>query len=114
MSLAAAINTTPHDIVYYADGKAVKTFPKAVDSLRLTSAETEAFTNDGMPVVSAPKFTGVVGTLPPGPILVSMPVGNFLATTGRKEVFGPDTGPESVVRDDKGQIIGCKRFVQYA
>jgi len=30
------------------------------------------------------------------------------------EVFGPDTGPDHVVRDDKGQILGTKRFIKYS
>ena len=32
------------------------------------------------------------------------------ATKKRKDVIAPDTSPESVIRDEKGRIIGIKRF----
>ena len=28
----------------------------------------------------------------------------------RRDVVAPDTGPDSVIRDDEGEIIGVKRF----
>lgn len=56
-------------------------------------------------------------------ILVSMEVARFLLNTERgKEllrwvpnirIFSPDTGPNSVVRDEKGAIVGVRRLVQY-
>ena len=50
-------------------------------------------------------------------IIVSMPVGEFLATHPtlcKWYVFGPDTGPDACVRDSVGRIVGTKRLVFYA
>jgi hypothetical protein len=35
------------------------------------------------------------------------------AVAGRDDVVAPDTGPESVVRDAEGKIIGVRRFQKF-
>jgi len=108
------INTTPHTIVLYKNGKPWKEFlPSKDHQLRLKSEPTTEFELDGFPVISAPQFTDVDGEMPLGPILVSMLVGNFLADK-RRNVYGPDTRPASVVRDEMDQIIGTKRLIKYS
>ena len=115
MSLGDAINCTPHDIHFYKADKSVKTYPAAADPVRLVSAKITGTMIGGVPVITAPKYIETSGALPEsGPIFVSVPVGYYLAAQGRTEVFGPDTGPLGVIRDDDGNIIGCKRFVQYS
>ena len=74
----------------------------------------------GIPVVPAPLFSDVVG-LPSDEefqpdILVSMPVGEFLRNHPERyggAVFGPDTGPDGVVRDQRGTILGTTRLLLY-
>jgi len=73
----------------------------------------------GLPIVAAPRFTGIAGALPAdpmAPILVSMPVGQWIQThpdAWAGPVLGPDTGPAGVVRGPDGQIAGTKRLVMY-
>lgn len=81
-------------------------------------------------VVTAPRFTRVtpydlMDQARGHHIIVGMPVGNYLATMayevlkttepgyGILSVLGPDTGPDAVVRDEHGNIIGTTRFIKY-
>lgn len=107
----------------------IRTFAKSGRDVRLAS-ETQIevpFQTLGLPVVSRQKFNAVVWptagwvadmSVPEKKwILVSMPVGEYLAAHPNEchhWVFGPDSGPDSVVRDQRGQICGTKRFVYYA
>jgi hypothetical protein len=127
MSKYEFYNCTPHDIVLYeADGKTVKrTFPKRDFVLRLDQAAPNVapFQNLGVPVVEPPAFShhGAKDMLNANDditsetlLIVSMVVGDFFANKDSQWwMFGPDTGPDGVVRDEKGQIIGTKRLVFY-
>jgi hypothetical protein len=118
------LNLTPHDIVVVDDEKNIlKTFPKSGRDVRLaTSPQTDMpFQTLGVPVVTRQTFTSLIWPSDDMPrkswLLVSMPVGEFLATHPEQcehWVFGPDTGPAAVVRDQRGQIVGTKRLVFYA
>ena len=72
-----------------------------------------------IPVILAPLFTSVEGLPGKGflpDILVSMPVGEILRNepeTYKGAVYGPDTGPDGVLRDDKGVIKGTFGLVLY-
>jgi len=117
------INTTPRDIVIVNDDKSVvRTFAKSGVDVRQKSAPQKeiSFPTVGLTVVNRQIFTSVEGLadLPDASwILVSMPVGEYFASNRHQckhWVFGPDTGPAAVVRDEKGQICGTKRLVFYS
>ena len=111
-TLQTFINATPHPVVFYKDGKEYLTIPPSKEhALRMKTETHQLPSVDGVPVISAPRFTDVDGDMPDGPILVSMPVGQFLAAK-RKNVYGPDTD-KGAVRDDKGRIIGTTGLILY-
>lgn len=80
------------------------------------------FQHLGVSVVAKQSFTGVEWPVEHGIkdgafIIVSMPIGDYFAANPSKcqhWVFGPDTGPDAAVRDEKGQIVGTKRLIFYA
>jgi hypothetical protein len=102
----------------------LRTFVKSGHDVRLESApQVELpFQTLQLPVVSRQKFTSVIWPPQSIPekscILVSMAVGEFIAANPRASdqywVFGPDTGPGGVMRDQRGQICGTKRLVFYS
>jgi len=122
---AEFINCTPHDIVIVDDEKkVVRKYETCDREVRLHAAEQKPmpFQTLGVPVVSRQVFDGVLWPAVDRHIedgswlLVSMPVGEYIAANPeacRHWVFGPDTGPGAVVRDQRGQIIGTKRLVFY-
>ncbi len=111
------INCTPHDVhVHLADGKFV-TYPPSGTVVRMQSAEQVLMRtlDNGVPVKGAQQFTSVVD-IPKGhaPIIVSMPVGQFLQQARcERHVYGPDTSPAGAIRDDQGRIVGTRGLVQY-
>ncbi len=121
-------NWTPHDIVVYdTTGKSIITTYKASGQVARVDVRMQLMLGElhpGILVVEAQDFDK--GTLvissseedrrAPYGVLVSMPVGEFLArhpATYSGPVYGPDTSPAGVIRDDKGQIKGTKRLVCY-
>lgn len=112
-------NLTPHPIHVYSEGEVIRTYP-SVGSLRLVpKKQTMMESVDGVPVISPPEHEDISGDISKDstePILVSMLVGNFLAENKDRykgPVYGPDTSPDGVVRNEEGNISGCKRFVFY-
>ncbi len=112
------INCTPHDIhIMPADGPPF-TYKRTDQNVRLLS-EPQTFLGllaDGTAVWTSPVYTGI-SALPPGgaPIIVSLPVGEYLRAhggAGGRKVLGPDSSPEGSVRKD-GVIIGTRRLVLY-
>ena len=132
------INLTPHDIsVVDETGKIVKTIPVFKDTngkpfcVRLIEEPCKPLSlpDIDLPVTTVPTYTGVEG-LPkddsskPKAIIVSSLVGEYFRNKQRLNPFhqdteinadqvyilSPNTGPSSVVRGDKGQIIGIKTF----
>jgi hypothetical protein len=119
---AELINCTPHDIsVISCSGDELRLYAKSGKEIRVTSEEQTLLPFDalGVPVVSRQVFTSL--TMPDGipagsSLLVSMPVGEYFAAHPdecQHWIFGPDTGPHSVVCDQRGQICGTKRLVLY-
>lgn len=120
-------NATPHAInVYDKDGRdilatikvsatPIRLIPKAVEIVReignINNHSIDAIPRAGWKGFDDPD--GVV--LHTGPIIVSMVVADYLKSTGERtdDVYVPDTGPESVVRNSEGQIIGVRRFIYY-
>lgn len=120
------INTTPHEIVVCgADNATIARYPSDPSAqLRMkTSPMNElAPLNGVVPVVSAPTYVsidGPVAELLKRTLIVSMPVGEYIrqhrddAEFESMRVYGPDTGPEGVVRDGSGRIVGTRRLVMY-
>ena len=74
----------------------------------------------GIPIYGRLGFTGVQG-LPEDksiPIIVSEMVARYISENSvdehaRLQVFYPDTGPESAIRNEKGEIIAVKRLLKY-
>lgn len=108
------VNLTPHDVNIVNDnGEVIRTYPATGTVARVASSASKVREIDGVDVVST-EFGDVDG-LPPQSsdtvYIVSMLVAQALSD--RTDLIAPDTGPQSVVRDDKGQIIGVKRFARY-
>jgi len=121
------LNLTPHDIkIMDENGNVLVNYPASKKQLRMIS-ESQKKVKCGLaseiPVVTAQQWSGIDENVEIDPgvnyLLVSMPVGNFLANSSISNkywnytILGPDTGPEGAVRDENNQIIGCRRLVLY-
>jgi len=126
------LNLTPHDVVIYKDNKPVAVFPSA-GSIRLTEKVGKVNPVAGIPTVIT-EFNGVSVVLAQefctqvqdAVVIVSLPVlqatkeNPFIREKIKKvlkdkniilkTIVAPDTGNDSVVKDNKGRIIGVKRF----
>ncbi|RLC83386.1 MAG: hypothetical protein DRJ03_17400 [Chloroflexi bacterium] len=126
------LNATPHDVtVYDADGKtALFTIPRSGFVARLAEEVEDAGNIAGIPVVRK-RYTqpyAIAGLAKRSlrelveelvaedyvnVVIVSMPMLKAAAETlaGLDVlVVAPDTGPDSVVRDAAGNILGIRRF----
>ena len=111
------VNLTPHSITLCgSNGKPLMEIKPSGAVLRLKEeAEDTGEKIAGIPVVRK-RFVGLEGfSLPQRTenivFIVSMPVALYLAS--RPDIVAPDTGPESVVRDEKGRIVGIRRFLRF-
>jgi len=99
------INKTPHPIHLYKGDK-VETLQPVAPCPRVATTQTKLFDLDGVPVM-ATSF-GAVQDLPAPAdgtfLIVSRLV--ISACPDRRDLVCPD----QLVRDDKGQIIGCRGF----
>ena len=107
-------NLTPHAITVYdaAGGRVIHVFEPAGQIARCESTATQVAVIDGISIHRT-TFGPVTGLPEPGPdtvYIVSSLVAQSLATSGRNDVLAPDTGPDSVIRDEAGRIIGVRRF----
>jgi hypothetical protein len=120
------LNLTPHDVhVLNDDGSTLLTYPKSGQQVRLISKPQIPVDCDleQVPVVSAQSWSNVDQSIKIDPnvthLLVSMPVGEFLARSPISNqywnytIIGPDTGPQGAVRDQTGRIVGTRRLVLY-
>lgn len=136
------LNMTPHDIHVYRKNNGDSdvrfrgllteqvlghVFPASGNTCRCVQSPVEqcdpiSISKSSIPVIQAPSFSSVEGLpekeegLPSPDILVSMPVGEILRKepeTYEGAVYGPDTGSDGVLRDDKGVIKGTFRLVLY-
>lgn len=108
-------NTTGQEIsIFDKEGGLVRKIPTSpAYELRLGEKWPEENVGSQYIVVSAPEYTGLQGHIPDGPILVTLLIaGNHEFPNNR--VFVADYGPEGVVRDEKGGIIGTKRLIDYS
>jgi len=123
---ATVYNCTPHDIhVYDTNGKTIlHTFPRNLDwTLRvITKEQKDLGTFQGVPLVSRQDPNGFSDEQT-ALIEQAHRDQSVLLTSGYAaevilekwpdfagQVFGPDSGPSSAVRNDRGQIIGVRRF----
>jgi hypothetical protein len=105
------LNLTPHEIVVNG-----VTIPASGLVARVSSVAESVAPYGEYPVVRI-KWGEVVG-MPENsdvPVIVSNLVASAIRESGQHfpyRVFFPDTGPESVIRDEAGKIIGVRRFAE--
>lgn len=114
-------NFTPHTVkLYLQNGDVIEIPSEGRVYLISEQHKCSEITVNGciVELVSKQIFTGVKG-LPDDttkPIIIPMVVGEYLDTHPSDYkgcYYSPDTSPEGVVRDTKGDIIGTKRLVTY-
>lgn len=102
-------NYTPHSLNIYSGDILIKTFEK-IGNVRLLEDVQEVEETDGIPTVIK-KYREATGLPEPenGTIfLVSKIV--LDALPHRTDLRCPDTGPDSVIRDEAGNILGVTRL----
>lgn len=112
------VNLTPHVInIIGPDGNPLISIPPSGDVIRVEIQSEELPPLEGIPIVRA----GIIRLVDPLPApqadtiyIVSTLVAQEAAKLGRYDFFAPDTGPESVVRDENGRIIGVRRLQTFA
>lgn len=116
MSQTEIINLTPHNIVVYNEtGETIlEVFPPSGEIARASEYnDTIEMKVNGIPVVK--KSYGNPVNLPVAQkgvhFIVSGPV--LEGAQERTDLLCPDTGPDSVVRDREGNILGVRRFFVY-
>lgn len=106
------INLTPHAVTIRFDGYEL-TVPPSGTVARVTTVTEPVDTPHGVPTVR--QTYGTVEGLPDPErdtvYIVSALVLAALRGSGRVDVVAPDTGPESAIRDEKGQIVAVRRLV---
>ena len=105
------INLTPHPVSLYRDEELVATFPPSGKVARVRTVTRDAGRHLLVPVVE--QTAGEVEGLPDpdGETIYIVSLFVRQALRGRTDVVAPDTGPESVVRDADGRIIGVRRWI---
>jgi hypothetical protein len=107
------INCTPHAInILREDGSTVTVEPSGV-VVRVESTQDTIGNIDGIPVVRT-VFTNVTLPEPQDGVvyIVSTVVLQALQQMNiqRNDVVAPDTGPQSAVRNEAGQVVAIRRF----
>jgi len=117
------INCTLHEIVLVNEsGEVTQRIAPSETQIRVVSSKKPCpvpFEFLGVPVVESIPFDNfeVVGPVPEEEafLIVSMAVGEYFRNKPSKWwIFGPDSGPGSVVRDSAGRISGVIRLLFYA
>jgi hypothetical protein len=108
------INLTPHTITIY-DLHAEKTTLPSSGVARVETTEKTLEPINDIPIVSSPVQGPVIGLPEPSDgisYVVSSVVLNHPSVRGRKDVFGPGTGPKHApLRDGENRIVGVTRLV---
>ena len=116
MEKVRLVNLTQHDIVVFdQNGNEVLRVPPSGITARVEQSETQVGYINGVPVY---KVTyGDIQNLPEPQentiYIASLLVLQALQAKGiqRQDVVAPNTGPNSVVRDQQGRIVGVKSFI---
>ncbi|TCJ98224.1 UNVERIFIED_ORG: hypothetical protein BDK47_11810 [Anoxybacillus amylolyticus] len=109
------VNLTSHTVRVVDDkGRSLLVVPPSGTTARVTTQQAVVGSVAGVDVVRT-VFGSVEGLPDPQDgvvFVVSTLVLQALKSAGvdRTDVVSPDTSPASVVRDDKGQVVGVKRF----
>lgn len=110
-------NYTPHNVVIYdSEGANIVYEFKSSGIIRGVSSKQTLIEilNDIIPIVTPQRMENL--ETPPNynkdqNIIISMLcVSQLLESGHRGNIYTPDSGPDSVVRDNKGSIIGVKRL----
>ncbi len=107
------INRTPHAVTILINGEAITLPPSGVVARALSTPQVVTESIEGLPCVTSPEFSGAENIEGKEPILVSALVAPIAAKV-RSNVFSPDTGPASVVRNERGEIIGVRRLIRWS
>ncbi|MCL6577663.1 hypothetical protein [Kyrpidia sp.] len=112
------VNLTPHDIVVFSGNGEKVVIPKSGQTVRITSVAVPAsyvlVGTTEIPLVET-RFGDIEGLPDPKSdvlYVVSALAAQAAAAQGRTDVVAPDTGPESAVRDENGNIIGVRRLTR--
>ena len=111
MSDVEFVNLTPHDIrVVLDDGREIN-IPASGTVARVNATAKTVDTINGVPVVRT-SFGDVQGLPEPQEGRIYIVSTLVLQALGgqRNDVVAPDTGPQSVIRDESGRIVGIRRF----
>ncbi|MEK3756714.1 hypothetical protein MHB73_20970 [Bacillus sp. FSL K6-6483] len=106
------VNLTPHDIkVFDADNNVIATYPKSGEVARVETKSVQVGTVNGIPVMSQEygKVEGLPEKSANTVYLVSLVV---RMAVSRDDLLSPDTSPNGVVRDEKGNILGTRYLVK--
>lgn len=110
------VNLTPHAINLKNENTQMTFQPSgSVARVSMSSNLVQQVVIDGVVIPVSQNVMGSVEGLPEPQhdviYLVSALVGS--SVSGRSDVYGPDTSPASVIRDDKGQIVGVSRLQKF-
>lgn len=120
------VNRTPHavvvvgvssrygDLTFAPSGIVARAISAPQEPLGLVAAnEDEGI--EGIPLVSPPSFSDVLGIdTGPGEYVIVSALAAPIAATKRRHVYSPDSGPESAVKNEKGEIIGVRRLIRWS
>jgi len=108
------VNLMPHEVrVITDDGEVIYKPSGKVARLQTIN---RVINIEGLPPVVTTEVTGIEGLPAPEPgvvYLASTLVAQYATRFGRLDVLSPDTGPESAVRNEAGQIIGVRRLQRF-
>lgn len=128
--MSTLINLTPHDLtIYFGDPRDPATVVAVWKSAGVARVEEVTGESAGVSVdmqepyggtcvvESVTKSYGSIEGLPDSSVgiifVVSLVVLQALRGS-RQDVYAPDSGPESAVRDAQGKILGVRRLMQLA
>lgn len=107
------VNLTPHSVTIVDDaGKIIRVIEPTKPAARVSSTVSVVGDVDGIPVTVA-TFGAVEGLPEPQEdtiYIVSLLVQQ--ACPSRNDLLRPDTGPQNVVRDADGNIVGVKALAK--
>lgn len=107
------VNLTPHSITLCDDaGKPIRVIEPTKPAARVLSTVRVVDEVDGIPITET-AFGAVEGL--PAPSKDTVYIVSLLvqqAVPQRQDVFRPDTGSQSVVRDSAGQIFGVRALAK--
>ncbi len=108
------VNLTPHSIrIYDANGEVQKVIDPSGEVVRVSVQHRILSEVDGVELATTILTDPVAVPEPQEGVtyIVSSLVAQQL--TDRPDIVAPDTGPDSAVRDENGQIVGIRRLQKF-